>query len=176
MSRGKIIFIASVILIAVAAMLALREYLMLKRIQDTFRMPAATAETRNPATAASAPAEPVKMVYGVKRSGDSVSARARFSAFKKAVETRPEVLRTWGSLGWKILEDIPALCIRHLGDEAPFRTLGVVQGECITHIDGETVNQPMRNLGIWLTLGARSSIRIDTLRDGRKISYHLTKG
>lgn len=174
MSRGKIIFIAAAGLLGIAAVLALREYLMLKRIQETFRQPPPTKEATasEPALAAEAP----KMVYAVKRAGATITARARFGAFKKAVEARPELLRTWGSLGWKILEDTPALCIRHLGEDTPFKALGVVSGECITHIDGETVNQPMRNLGIWLTLGARSSIRIDTLRGGQKISYNLVKG
>ena len=174
MSRGRIIFITASLLLTVAAVLALREYLMLKRIQEVFRQPPAAKEA--PASEMPVVTEAPKMVYGVKRSGDIISARARFGAFKKAVEARPELLRAWGSLGWKILDDTPALCIRHLGEETPFKALGVVSGECITHIDGETVNQPMRNLGIWLTLGARSGIRIDTLRAGRKISYHLVKG
>ncbi|HRP69792.1 MAG TPA: hypothetical protein PLY93_09710, partial [Turneriella sp.] len=84
-------------------------------------------------------------------------------------------LRAWGKLGWKVLGDIPALCIRRLADETPFSVLGVLEGECITHIDGETVNQPTRNFGIWLTLSSRKTLDIDTLRLGRKMSYHLTK-
>lgn len=176
MSRGKIIFIACVVLIGIAAALALREYLLLKRIQKTFKAATLPPDKKEGGTVVIPAADVAKMVYAVKRGETSVSARARFGAFKKAVEARPEVLRDWGTLGWKILEDTPALCIRHLGAETPFKPLGVVQGECITHIDGETVNQPMRNLGIWLTLGARSSIRIDTLRGGRKITYHLVKG
>jgi hypothetical protein len=176
MSRGKIIFISSAVLIGIAATLALREYLLLKRIQETFKQAAPSAGDKQTTAVAPPVAEATRMVYAVKRTESSVNARARFAAFKKAIEARPEILRTWGTLGWKILDDIPALCVRSLGHETPFKPLGVIQGECITHIDGETVNQPMRNLGIWLTLGARSSIRIDTLRHGRKISYHLAKG
>jgi hypothetical protein len=177
MSRSRILFITCLILIAVAAALALREYLLLKRIQETLTMPP-VGETRDAAAPSllPPPAANTKMVYAVKRAGNHIEARARFGVFKKAIESHPEILRAWGSLGWKILEDIPALCIRNLGETTPFSPLGVTSGECITHIDGETVNQPMRNLGIWLTLGSRSSIRIETLRGGRKLSYHLVKG
>lgn len=179
MSRGRIIFITSVILLGIAAALAFREYLLLKRIQDTLKAtasvkPAAGGTQTQSETVVAQPPAPI--VYAVKRSGDSVTGRARFAAFKKAVEANPEILRAWGSLGWKVLDDTPALCIRNLGENTPFKPLGVTGGECITHIDGETVNQPMRNLSIWVTLSARSSIRIDTLRSGRKISYHLIKG
>lgn len=175
----KILTLAALLLIAVMGGVLLREYLMLRRIQATLKsagsaLPAqkdAKKEEVNP-TAIRQP-----LIAQVSRSADGsrVKARVGFAAFKKMVESHPELISRWGRVGWKVLEDIPGLCLRSLAADAPFRVLGVEAGDCITHIDGETVNQPMRNMGIWLTLGARSRLIVDTLRGGRRISYELSR-
>jgi hypothetical protein len=173
----KIIAIVALLLLAVFAGVLLRECMMLKKIQATLRQSPSQAknEPQREAPAETVPEAP--LVSGVSRSADGsvVRARANFSVFKKKVEARPELLRQWGHVVWKIVGDVPALCVRSIGDTAPFRPLGVKDGDCITHIDGESINQPMRNMGIWLTLPARSRLKVDTLRDGRRISYELVR-
>lgn len=173
----KIFAFALLLLMAVSAGVLLREYMMLKKIQATLRQtPSQAKDVPQGETPAEAVPE-TPLVYAVSRSADGslVRARANFSVFKKKVEARPELLRQWGRVGWKIVGDVPALCVRHVADDAPFRPLGVKDGDCITHIDGETVNQPVRNMGIWLTLPARSRLKIDTLREGKRISYELVR-
>lgn len=175
----KIIAVTALLLLAVSAGVLLREYLMFRKIQATLRRPAgaATREPLPPPTAAATTAPEAPLVSAVSRSADAslVRARANFSAFKARVEAHPELLRQWGSVGWKILEDIPALCVRSVSAQSPFAALGVMGGDCITHIDGESINQPARNMGIWLTLAARSRLKIDTLRNGKRISYELVR-
>lgn len=173
----RIITIAALLLLAVSAGVLLREYLMLKKIQATLRQ--SPSQIKNEPEQ-NTPAEAVPeapLVSAVSRSADGryIRARANFSVFKKKVEAHPEILRQWGRVGWKIVGDVPALCVRSVGETAPFRPLGVKDGDCITHIDGESINQPMRNMGIWLTLPARSRLKIDTLRDGKRISYELVR-
>jgi hypothetical protein len=173
----RIITIAALLLLAVAAGVLLREYLMLKKIQATLRQPANTINRESPPAGTPKTPPEAPLVSAVSRSADGslVRARANFSLFKKKVEAQPEILQQWGRLVWKIVEDMPALCVRSVTDEAPFRLLGVKSGDCITHLDGESINQPMRNMGIWLTLPARSRLRIDTLRNGKRISYELVR-
>lgn len=171
------IAIALLLLIAVSAGVLLREYLMLKKIQATLRQ--SPSQVKNEPQR-NVPAEDVPetpLVSAVSRSADGrhVRARANFSVFKKKVEAHPELLRQWGRVGWKVLGDVPALCVRSVADDAPFRPLGVQGGDCITHIDGESINQPMRNMGIWLTLPARSRLKIDTVRGEKRISYELVR-
>lgn len=176
-SLPRVLFITFALLLGVAAIVAIREYLLLRNIQQVMEKSASPApvapDSEKPAI------EPVKVpfVTAVKRraGGSLVSARVDFAAFKKAVEKNPAVLSAWGTLRWKVLEDIPALCVRNLGADTPLAPLGVRSGDCITQLDGETVNQPMRNLGIWLTLGSRSTLTVETLRDGEKITYTLSK-
>lgn len=174
----KILTLTALLLIAVMGGVLLREYLMLRRIQATLKsagnvLPGQkdTKEEVNP------PAIRQPLVAQVSRSADGsrVKARVGFAAFKRLVESHPELISRWGRVGWKVLDDIPGLCLRSLAADAPFRILGVEAGDCITHIDGETVNQPMRNMGIWLTLGARSRLIVDTLRGDRRISYELSR-
>ncbi|GAB4439567.1 MAG: hypothetical protein OHK0011_22140 [Turneriella sp.] len=173
----KIFAIVALILLGVFAGVLLREYLMLKKIQATLRPSPSQTNSEPPREKPAEAVAEAPLVSAVTRSADGsvVRARADFSVFKKKVEARPELLRQWGRVGWKIVGDVPALCVHHVADEAPFRPLGVKDGDCITHIDGESINQPMRNLGIWLTLPARSRLKIDTLRDGRRISYELVR-
>jgi hypothetical protein len=173
----RIITIAALLLLAVAAGVLLREYLMLKKIQATLRQPADATTPASPPVGTAKTSREAPLVSAVSRSvdGSLVRARANFSDFKKQVEAHPELLQQWGRLVWKIVEDMPALCIRNLSEEAPFRLLGVKSGDCITHLDGESINQPMRNMAIWLTLPARSRLRIDTLRNGKQISYELVR-
>ena len=173
----KVITVTALLLLAVSAGVLLRQYLLLRKIQATLRLPAG-AETREPPpTAAATTAPDAPLVSAVSRSADGslVRARANFSAFKKRVEAHPELLRQWGRVGWKIVGDVPALCVHSVADEAPFLPLGVQGGDCITHIDGESINQPVRNMGIWLSLSARSRLKIDTLRNGKRISYELVR-
>lgn len=173
--RGFVVFFS--LLLAVSGIVAIREYLLLKNIEQVLltSAPPLTAEKSN--TRPITESQKTRIVTGVARrdAGSRIVARVNFVAFKKTVEKNPAVLSTWGSLRWKVLEDIPALCIRNLGADTPLTPLGVQSGDCITHLDGETVNQPMRNLGIWLTLGSRASLTIETLRGTQKISYILTK-
>lgn len=175
-SLPRALWITFTLLLAVAAIIAIREYLLLRNIQqvmNTSTTPTTAAPGREKTIA-----EPAKTAFvtSVKRSGDGrVSARVDFAAFKKAVEKDPAILASWGTLRWKVLEDTPALCVRNLGAGTPLAPLGVRSGDCITKLDGETINQPMRNLGIWLTLAQRSSLSVETLRDGETITYSLSK-
>ncbi len=175
----KILSFAVLLLLAICAAILLREYLMLKKIQATLQQTPSQTRNEPPRTAPAAteaiPDSP--LVSAISRSADGglVRARANFSAFKKKVESHPELLQQWGRVGWKIVGDIPALCIRSVAEHAPFRPLGVRNGDCITHIDGESINQPMRNMAIWLTLPARRRLKVDTLREGRRITYELVR-
>ena len=175
-SLPRVLFITFSLLLAVAAVVAIREYLLLRNIQQVMNTSASPAPAVTPAQKAAAEPARTPFVTAVKRrEGGRVSARVDFAAFKKAVEKNPAVLAGWGTLRWKVLEDIPALFVRNLGADTPLTPLGVRSGDCITHLDGETVNQPLRNLGIWLTLGSRSTLKVETLRDGEKITYILSK-
>lgn len=170
---GRVLLISLLILFAVAVMVAVREYLLLRSIE---RALVNTPEPAKPGAEKQSPApEKPRYVQSVRREADGAVIRARvnFAAFKRAVEANPAQLSAWGSVGWKVLDDTPALCLKRLASESPFTPLGVQKGDCITHLDGETVNQPMRNLGIWLTLGSRKALTVDTLRDGEKIRYYL---
>lgn len=191
--KFKWIFISILALLAIAAAVALREYMLLKKIQATLMKPPGKANDQ----AAERPAIPpqkLRLVENIRISedGSRVSANVRFSLFKNLVEQNPEILRTWGRLAWKVLpasaihgsrgpspsvalEDVPALCFKALSPSAPMAPLGAEVGECIINLDGETVNQPMRNLGIWMTLGSREHVDIETRRAGRKIAYRLNR-
>lgn len=174
-SLPRALWITFTLLLAVAAIIAMREYLLLRNIQQV--MNTSTTPTAAPPSGEKTVIEPAKIAFvtSVKRSGNGVSARVDFAAFKKAVEKDPAILASWGTLRWKVLEDTPALCVRNLGAGTPLAPLGVRSGDCITKLDGETINQPMRNLGIWLTLAQRSTLRVETLRDGETITYSLSK-
>lgn len=172
--------ITVVVLLTVGAAVLLREYLMLRRLSDTFSSaktdivseePGAEKEKIESVAAAATP-----LVYQVKTSADGnrVDARVSFKAFKRMVEANPRLVNSWGRIGWKVLGDVPALCLRSLAAGTAFAKLGVQSGDCITHFDGETVNQPLRNLGIWLTLGSRRHLKVDTLRAGQRITYNLS--
>ncbi len=169
-----------VILLVVGAAVLVREYLMLRRLSETFS--SAKAETTSEKQGAekdkvaTAPAQATPLVYQVKKSADGsrIDARVSFKAFKRMVEANPRLVHSWGRIGWKVLGDVPALCLRSLAADTAFTKLGVQGGDCITHFDGETVNQPLRNLGIWLTLGSRRQLKVDTLRAGQRITYNLT--
>lgn len=176
-SLPRVLFITFSLLLAVAAVVAMREYLLLRNIQQVMNTSASSVPAVTPEQKTTAEPPRTPFVTAVKRrdGGSRVSARVDFAAFKKAVEKNPAVLAGWGTLRWKVLEDIPALCVRNLGADTPLTPLGVRSGDCITHLDGETVNQPLRNLGIWLTLGSRKSLLVETLRDGEKITYILSK-
>lgn len=176
-SLPRVLFITLALLLGVAAAIAIREYLLLRNIQQVMNTSAspAPAITPEPKTTAEPPRTPFVTAVKRREGGSRISARVDFSAFKKAVEKNPAALASWGTLRWKVLEDIPALCVRNLGADTPLTPLGVRSGDCITHLDGETVNQPLRNLGIWLTLGSRHSLTIETLRDGKQITYTLSK-
>jgi C-terminal processing protease CtpA/Prc len=156
-----------------------REYLLLRRLADSFALPKSSSRAGG-ITDEEKPAEQAvrtaPLVQQVKRSatGNRVDARVSFKAFKRLVETNPRQAHTWGQIGWKVLGDVPALCLRSVSPGTVFTTLGVQSGDCITHLDGETVNQPLRNLGIWVTLGSRKQLTVDTLREGRRITYNLT--
>lgn len=165
------------LLLAVAAGVLLREYLSLRRIQATLRQSVEPNAAQTQPTAAPGPGYGDRFLTAVARSADGglVRANANFAAFRRTVESKPELLQQWGRLGWKIVGDLPALCVRKLAGQAPFRVLGVREGDCITHIDGESINQPVRNMGIWLTLSARSRLKIDTLRGAKRISYDLMR-
>jgi C-terminal processing protease CtpA/Prc len=173
----KMIAMVALLLIAVFAGVLLREYMMLKKIQASLRQMPAEAQKETHREKAAETLPEARLVLAVSRSADGslVRARANFSLFKKRVEAQPELLHKWGRVVWSITEDLPALCVRSLADDSPFRLLGVKSGDCITHIDGESINQPMRNMAIWLTLPARSRLKIDTLRDGKRISYELVR-
>lgn len=176
----KPLAITVLVLLAVGGAVLLREYILLRKLAESFALPnggnapagGARADEKPGAQATQAPA----LVLQVKRSasGDRVDARVAFKTFKRLVEANPKLVHTWGRIGWKVLGDIPALCLRSVAPETAFTKLGVQSGDCVTHIDGETVNQPLRNLGIWVTLGSRQRLTIDTLRHGRRISYHLS--
>jgi hypothetical protein len=168
----KIVLVAAGIITLIAGAVLMREYLLLRRIQATIL--SGTKQNSQQSLAAPSPAT-WHYVQQVRFSEGRVEAMARFAAFKKTIEANPRLLAGWGTLGWKVLGDIPALCIRSLAASTPFAPLGVTNGECITHIDGETINQPLRNLAIWMTLSSRSNLRIDTLRAGKRISYHLVR-
>lgn len=174
--RFRYIFIAILVLLAIAGALALREYLLLKKIQATLMKPpgkAADSAVERPAVTP----QKLRLVENIRISGDGshVSASVRFASFKHMVEQNPEILRAWGRLVWKVLGNTPALCFKALSPSAPMAPLGAEVGECIVTLDGETVNQPMRNLGIWMTLSSREQINIETRRSGRKISYRLNR-
>lgn len=175
----KPLVITVALLLAVAAAVLVREYLLLRSLAASF----AAAKNDTPATpdsarlekAPAAQAENAALVYQVKTSagGNRVDARVSFKAFKRLVEANPRLVHTWGRIGWKVLGDVPALCLRSVAPGTAFTKLGVQSGDCITHFDGETVNQPLRNLGIWLTLASRKNLKVDTVRAGQRISYHL---
>lgn len=163
-------------LLAIAGALALREYLLLKKIQATLMKP--PGKTTESAAEKPAPTpQKLHLVENIRISADGsrVEAGVRLSAFKQLVEKNPEILRAWGRLAWKVLKNTPALCFKALSPNAPMAPLGAEVGECIVTLDGETVNQPMRNLGIWMTLGSRERVDIETLRGNRKISYRFNR-
>ncbi|MBV6493108.1 MAG: hypothetical protein LDLANPLL_01123 [Turneriella sp.] len=180
----KAVLAVIAILLITAAFLFLKEYFLLKKIESVLKDASsgntAQAQTKNQENLeenlSSIKKEIPLFVYGVKQNGNTISARVHFAKFKSTVERSPEILRSWGHLGWKVLEDIPALCIKNLGERTPFSPLGVRPGECIIEINGETINQPMRNLGIWLTLQNRKNLHIVTLRAGKRVEYFLRKG
>ncbi len=176
-SLPRVLFITFCLLLGVAAVIATREYLLLRNIQQVMDISASPGQIAPGAEKTATVPIKTSFVTAVKRrdGGSHVSARVDFAAFKKAVEKNPALIARWGALRWKVLEDIPALCVRNLGADTPLAPLGVRSGDCITHLDGETVNQPMRNLGIWLTLARRRSLTVETLRDGEKITYLLNK-
>jgi hypothetical protein len=171
-----------IFILVVAGGLVLREYLMLRKLAKSLTGLSVTQETpvqnmkldeRGP----SADAAPTpKIVLQVKHStdGSQVTARVSFRAFKRLIELNPQIAHTWGRVGWKILGDTPALCLRQLTRNTPLTALGVQSGDCITHLDDETINQPLRNLGIWLGLGNRRYLSVETLRQGKRLSYKLT--
>lgn len=169
------------VILAIAGAVALREYLLLKKIQATFMKPPGKVghdAAEKPAIAA----QKLRLVENIRISSDGqrVSASVRFAAFKHMVEQNPEILRAWGRLVWKVLPtgamgDTAALCFKALSPTAPMAPLGAEVGECIVSLDGESVNQPMRNLGIWMTLGSREHVDIETRRGGKKITYRLNR-
>lgn len=167
--------VTAVALLLIAAAVFVREYLYLKKIRTALQNSTQTTQSAPTAREPVARSLEAPLVSQISRSGGVIRARADFAAFKKKVEANPELLQQWGSIYWKILDDIPALCIRALAESSPFRALGAQAGDCITHIDGETVNQPLRNMAIWMSLPARSQITIDTLRAAKKISYVLSR-
>lgn len=176
-SLPRVLFITFSLLLAVAAVVAIREYLLLRNIQHVMNTSAASVPENTTKVIPTTEPPKTQFVSAVKRrdGGSRISARVDFAAFKKAIEKDPAVLSAWGTLRWKVLEDTPALCVRNLGRDTPLAPLGVQSGDCITQLDGETINQPMRNLGIWLTLGSRSVLTIETLRDEKKIIYTLNR-
>ncbi|MCX7634029.1 MAG: hypothetical protein N2Z22_11925 [Turneriella sp.] len=181
MRRKKILFAVVALLLLIPALLFLREYLLLRRLHSAWQnTPKASSDSTKIEPLQNEkkqrpPAKAKALVSQVVRSGDGsyVTAKADLAGFKTAIEENPELLSRWGSAHWKILGDIPALCLRQLAADAPARLLGVEPGDCITHIDGETVNQPQRNMLIWMGLPLRRRIVIETLRHGKKITYDL---
>ena len=171
-----------IFILLVAGGLLLREYLMLRQLAKSLTAPPpsreAPAQSMKPGEQGyvTRAATTTNIVMQVRRSatGNQVAARVSFRAFKRLIESNPQIAHTWGRVGWKILGDTPALCLRQLTTGTPLTALGVQSGDCITHLDGETVNQPLRNLGIWLGLGTRKMLSVDTLRQGKRISYTLT--
>ncbi len=169
-------------ILLVAGGLLLREYLLLRQLAKSFTIavpPAITPGQTAPTAAQGARSDTVpapRIVLQVRHSqtGNHVHARVSFRAFKRLVESNPQIAQTWGRVGWKILGDTPALCLRNLSGGTPLTALGVRSGDCITHLDGETINQPLRNLGIWMGLGSRKQLSVDTLRQGQRLSYTLT--
>lgn len=175
----KPLAITVVLLLSVGAALLVREYLLLRSLAASFagakNDTPAIAETARADKTPAAQGENVALVYQVRTSagGHRVDARVSFKAFKRLVEANPRLVHSWGRISWKVLGDVPALCLRSITPGTAFTKLGVQSGDCVTHFDGETVNQPLRNLGIWLTLASRKSLKIDTVRAGQRISYHL---
>lgn len=175
----------------------LREYVLLKRIESVLRAPLYMKAD----SSASAPPKPIKLVQNLEMSDDGtkITARVRFAAFKQMVESNPEIITAWGRFGWKVLPaaaipvdspestgsrgpspsmalgDIPALCIRRLGADNPLAALKAEAGDCVTHIDGESVNQPMRNLAIWVGLARREVIHVVVLRHGKRVAYEFRR-
>lgn len=175
--KFKWIFTSILVLLAIAGGVALREYLLLKKIQATLMKPSGKAVDSAIEKPIVTP-QKLRLVENIRISGDGsrVSASVRFASFKHMVEQNPEILRIWGRLAWKVLGgDTPALCFKALSSNAPMAPLGTEVGECIVTLDGETVNQPMRNLGIWMTLGSRERVDIETRRGSKTISYRLNR-
>ncbi|MFO1525582.1 MAG: hypothetical protein U1F16_06375 [Turneriella sp.] len=176
---AKVALITIAILLAIGAMVLIKEYLLLKKIERAMKSPSPAQAEAKSGTDSAESAEPRRQAFVTKvtrqSGGDQVTAYVNFAAFRRTVEAQPEAISRWGSLRWKVLEDTPALCIRNLAQTTPFSALGVAAGDCITHLDGESINQPMRNLGIWLSLARRERLTVDTLRGDRKISYTLLK-
>ncbi|AFM14750.1 hypothetical protein [Turneriella parva] len=176
----KPLAITVALLLAIAAAVLVREYLVLRSLAASFAAAKndtlTTPDSGRTEKAPAAQGENVALISQVKTSagGNRVDARVSFKAFKRLVEANPKLAQSWGRIGWKVLGDVPALCLRIVAPGTAFTKLGVQSGDCITHFDGETVNQPLRNLGIWLTLGSRKALKVDTVRAGQRISYHLT--
>lgn len=166
---------ALVALLLVAGLLALREYLLLRNLKKVISSPPISSTT--PLAAERQSETQIPLVSNIRRTagGAVIHAQVDFPAVRRMVEKSPAVVNTWGTVAWKVVNDTPALCLRKIPAESPLRQLSAKPGDCIIELDGQTVNQPMRNLGIWLTLPARKELRIKTWRGNSEISYILRR-
>jgi len=167
----KALLTTFVILILVGAGVFVREYLLLKRIESALRSP-----VKSDSQTTAAP-KPIKLVHSFQVADDksSATARVRFAAFKDMIEHNPQILAAWGRFNWRVIGDTPALCIKSLAPKSPLTEIGAEVGDCVTHLDGETVNQPMRNLAIWVGLHRRDHLSVILLRHGKRIRYELSR-
>lgn len=162
--------------VGVSGILLWREYRMLKRIETTLQAKNPTGQENKPPDEAPAKNVPLlvkNVVFSQNR--ERVQARVNFRAFKSWVENEPEILRVWGQAHWKILGDTAAFCLKRVSNNAPLKALGVKSGDCIIELNGETVNQPMRNMAVWMSLAQRKNLEIVALRNRQRITYTLTR-
>jgi hypothetical protein len=173
----KPLLLTTLFILAVAGALVLREYILLRRLKAVLTYNGIEKpDQRAPSIqAVSPPQSSIVRDVHFYANGNEIRARVNFAEFKRFVEANAASVRGWGKVIWKVLDDTPALCLKSLATDTPLRPLAVRSGDCITMLDGETINQPLRNLGIWLSLSARSNLKITTLRKGREITYHLTR-
>jgi len=172
------LIVSLVLILFAGGVVVLREYATLKKIENVIRdvQNEKKAPIESKQSADKSPTVTLVTAVDVDAgAGGVITARVNFSAFKNLIERNPAILARWGTLRWKVLDDIPALCIKRLAAVNPFTQLGAQEGDCITKLDGETINQPMRNLGIWMSLGARGRLTVETLRDGEPIRYNLVR-
>lgn len=172
----RITLVSLLLFFCAAAIIFWREYKMLKRIETTLQGRNTTEKENIPSEDTPVQAAP-QLVKNVvfSRNRDRIQAKVNFRAFKSWVENEPEILRAWGRGHWKVLGDTAAFCLKRVSDNAPLKALGVKSGDCIVELDGESVNQPMRNMGIWMSLAQRKSLEIVALRSRQRITYTLTR-
>lgn len=176
MKLRTLLIICLALILFAGGVVVLREYATLRKIENVIRDVQNEKKTATDVNPSGEKIPVIPLVVSVEHtSGGAITARVNFSAFKNLIEANPAILARWGTLRWKVLGDIPALCIKHLASGNPFMKLGAQEGDCITTIDGETINQPVRNLGIWMSLGARKRLLVETLRDGEIIRYNLVR-